>query len=116
MDVIAGILPAQDELVPTTVVQDKVVALSITMPINPGLILNRHQMRVFPASTMDTQNLAWFEHVAVVAYPIKLQLACGVAIVIKKRMAELHCLEVNGVYARVLHIHPFSKKRFRTSC
>jgi hypothetical protein len=58
--------------------------------------------------------LARFEGGAVVAYPIKLKLTRGVAVIIEKRMADLHCLEANRVLADVLHVHPFAEKRLWT--
>src|SRR5262245_25861498 len=115
VDLIGRVLPTQDDLVTATVVQNEVVTFSVTVPIGLGLILLRHQMGVFPASGMYAQDLARFEEIAVVADPIKLELARGVAVLIEKRMAELHCLEVNRVVADVLNIHPFAEKRFRTS-
>src|SRR5262249_35133218 len=85
------------------------------MPIGPGLIFGRHQMGVFPASAMYAQDLAGFEGITVVADPIKLQIARGVAVLVEKRVAELHCLEANHVVADILYIHPFAEKRFQTS-
>src|SRR5262245_45836304 len=61
MNLISRILPAQDDLVTATIVQNEVVAFSITVPVSPGLILWRHQIRVIPASAMYAQDLARFE-------------------------------------------------------
>src|SRR4030095_3492145 len=115
MNLISRILPTQDDLVAAAIVQDEVVGFSITVPVSPGLILWRHQISVIPASAMYAQDLARFEGVAVITDPIKLELARGVAILVKKRVAELHRLEVNHLVTDVLHVHPFSKKRLRTS-
>src|SRR5215510_5764892 len=115
MNLISRVLPAQDDLVAAAIVQDEVVAFSITVPVSPGLILWRHQISVIPASAMYAQDLARFEGGDVIADPIKLQLARGVAIIVEKRVAELHRLEVNHLVADVLHVHPFAEKRLRTS-
>src|SRR5262245_55547259 len=114
MDLISRILPAQDDLVAAAIVQNEIVAFGITVPICPGLILWPHQISVFPASAMYAQDLTRFEGVAVVADPIKLQLARGVSVIIEKRRAELHRLEVNRVVPDVLQVHPFAYKRLRT--
>src|SRR5215467_12226176 len=69
MNLISRILPAEDDLVAAAIVQDEVVAFSITVPVSPGLILWRHHISFFPASAMYAQDLARFERVAVIADP-----------------------------------------------
>src|SRR6266542_2973687 len=81
----------------------------------PSSILYLRSSSATPAPAMYAQDLARFEGVAVIADPIKLQLARGVAILVEKRVAELHRLEVNHLVADVLHVHPFAEKRLRTS-
>src|SRR5215510_6991654 len=115
MNLIRRVLPAHDDLVAAAIVQDEIIAFSIAVPISPGLILWRHHISVFPSSSMYAQDLARFEGIAIVADPIKLQLARGVAILVEKRVAKLHRLEVNHLDADVLHVHPFAEKRLRTS-